>query len=92
MKKSKGFSKIQQKSRILGLEFFDFLLLILIYLIVFIVSKNLLINLGILFTAYLLLRVYKKGKPPHWWESVIRSIFTPRRYSPRRERKREIFK
>lgn len=91
MKKTKGFSKIQRKNKILGLEFFDFLLLIMLYLVVFLFSKNFLVNVGILMSAYFVLRVYKKGKPPHWTSSLVRFILTRRRYSPAQEKEKEIF-
>ncbi len=47
MKKIKGYRSIFQKNRILGLEFMDLLFLILIYLLVFLFSKNLILNFGI---------------------------------------------
>ena len=85
MKKIKGYRSIFQKNKILGLEFTDLLFLILVYLLVFLFSKNLLLNFGILAAVYCLLRVYKKGKPEHWTTSVIRFLFTPRRYRADRE-------
>ena len=85
MKKTKGYRSIFQKNRILGLEFMDLLFLILVYLLVFLFSKNLILNFGVLAAVYFLLRVYKKGKPEHWTSSVIRFLFTPRRYRVDRE-------
>lgn len=85
MKKIKGYRSIFQKNRILGLEFMDLLFLILVYLLVFLFSKNLILNFGFLAAVYCSLRVYKKGKPEHWTLSVIRFLFTPRRYRADRE-------
>lgn len=85
MKKIKGYRNIFQKNRILGLEFMDLLFLILAYLLVFLFSKNLILNFGVLIAVYSLLRFYKKGKPDHWTSSVIRFLFTPKRYRPDRE-------
>lgn len=88
MKKIKGYRSIFQKNKILGLEFMDLLFLILAYLFVFLFSQNLILNFGILFGIYLLLRLYKKGKPVHWTSSIIRFLFTPKRYRSDREGKR----
>ena len=88
MKKIKGYRSIFQKNKILGLEFMDLLLLILAYLFVFLFSQNLILNFGILVGIYLLLRLYKKGKPAHWTSSIIRFLFTPKRYRSDREGKR----
>ena len=86
MKKIKGYRGIFQKNKILGLEFMDLLFLILAYLFVFLFSQNLVLNFGILAVVYFLLRLYKKGKPDHWTSSVIRFLFTPKRYRADRER------
>lgn len=92
MKTLKGFTKIQSKNKIFGLEFLDLLILLLIYLVVFVFSTNLLINLALVFGAYLILRFYKKGKSPHWAGSVIRFVLRPRKFFMRRERKKDLFK
>ncbi len=91
MKKQKGYNKLHEKNRLLGLEFFDLLILILFYLVLFIFSKNLIANLVILLIVYLFLIFYKKGKPPHWWESVIRFLLTPKTYCMRNEKDEETF-
>ncbi|PIQ87183.1 MAG: hypothetical protein COV74_01285 [Candidatus Omnitrophica bacterium CG11_big_fil_rev_8_21_14_0_20_45_26] len=91
MKRVKVYKKMQGKNRILGLEFFDFLILILLYLVVFLASKNLFLNLGIVLAGYLALRFYKKGKAPHWTGSLIRFLMTRRRYPETRELEEEIF-
>jgi len=85
MKKTKGYRSIFQKNKVLGLEFMDLLLLIMAYLFVFLFSKNLILNFGILAVVYFLLRLYKKGKPAHWTSSVIRFLFTPKHYRSDRE-------
>ena len=89
MKKVKGYRSIFQKNKLLGLEFPDLLLLVLIYLLVFIFSKNLILNIAVLGAAYLLLRLYKNGKPDHWTGSLIRFLLTPKTYRPHREVKHE---
>ncbi len=91
MKTTKGFNKILQKNKILGLEFFDFLVLVALYLVVFLFSSRLLPNLAVMTGAYFFLRLYKKGKAPHWPSSLVRFCFTPRRYFPKPESKAEIF-
>lgn len=85
MKKIKGYRSIFQKNRILGLEFMDLLILILTYLFVFLFSQNLILNFGILAGIYLLLRLYKKGKPAHWTTSIVRFLFTPKHHRFDRE-------
>ena len=92
MKKEKGYTKLYRKNKILGLEFFDFLLLLVAYLIVFLLSKNLLVNLAILITVYLILGAYKKAKPPHWTESIARFLFTPKHFPEKKEGEKEVFK
>ncbi|HOW87321.1 MAG TPA: hypothetical protein PKV84_01520 [Candidatus Omnitrophota bacterium] len=90
MKTLKGFTKIQSKNKIFGLEFLDLLILLVIYLVVFVFSTNLLLNLALVSGAYLVLRFYKKGKAPHWAGSVMRFLLRPRKYFSRRERKEEL--
>lgn len=92
MKKAKGYRKLYRKNKILGLEFFDFLVLLVAYLFVFLFSKNLLLNLAILLAIYFILRAYKKAKPPHWMESIVRFLFTPRRFPQKKEEKGELFR
>lgn len=86
----KGYNKIQSKNKIFGLEFIDLLFLAVIYLIVFVISSNLLINFPVILSAYWFFRIYKKGKPPHWPSSVIRFLIRPRKFSLRREMKGEL--
>ena len=92
MKTVKGYTKIQTKNKIFGLEFFDLLVLVLIYLVVFVFSSNLILNLVIVTTAYFALRIYKRGKPPHWSGSVIRFLMRPRKYPVKREQKEDLFR
>ena len=92
MKTVKGYNKVQSKNKIFGLEFFDLFILAFVYLIVFVFSSNLILNSAILFGAYLILRIYKKGKPPHFTGSVIRFISRRKTYPPKRERKGDVFK
>jgi len=92
MKTAKGFNKIGRKNKILGLEFLDFLLLIVLFLALFLFSKNLILNLAVMAAAYFFLRIYKKGKAPHWTASLLRFLLRPLRYFPKKEREGEIFK
>jgi len=92
MKRVKNFRRIQEKNKILGLEFADLFLVVLVYLVVFMFSKNLFLNLGVVFGVYCFLRIYKKGKPPHWTASLIRFVFTPRSYQMNREMEKELFR
>ena len=90
MKQLKVYRKIHERNKILGLEYPDLLLLVLVYLGVFLFSKNLFLNLLVIGTAYFFLRLYKKGKPPHWTSSVLRFIFKSRYYGQRREHPKEL--
>ncbi len=92
MKTVKGFNKIQNRNRIFGLEFFDLLILMMIYLVVFVFSSNLFVNLAVIGFAYMFLKLYKKGKPPHWPGSVIRFLFIPKRFGQSHEERWEIFR
>ncbi|MFH0984866.1 MAG: hypothetical protein V1882_04955 [Candidatus Omnitrophota bacterium] len=90
MKQLKVYRKIHERNKILGLEFPDLLLLVLIYLGVFLFSKNLLLNLLVVGIAYFFLRLYKKGKPSHWTASVFRFLFKTRYYGQKREHPKEL--
>ncbi len=76
----------------MGLEFFDLLILLAVYLAVFVLSENLIVNLVMVAVSYFVLRCYKRGKAPHWSESVIRFVFRSGYYSMKREDEREVFK
>ncbi|MFH0986048.1 MAG: hypothetical protein V1882_11065 [Candidatus Omnitrophota bacterium] len=90
MKHLKVYRKIHERNKILGLEFPDLLVLVLLYLGVFLFSKNLLLNLFVVGVAYFVLRLYKKGKPSHWTASVFRFLFKTRYYGQKREHPREL--
>lgn len=91
MRNAKGYRKIHARNKLFGLEFPDLMILLLVYLFVFMFSKNLFLNLLILLGLYLFLTFYKKGKPPHWTESWIRFLMTNRNYRAAREAEKEIF-
>ena len=86
----KVYRLVQEKNRFLGLEIFDLLILLAVYLVTFLVSANLLLNGGVILAAYLVLKVYKKGRPVHWTGSVIRYLAGKRKFSNSRELKGEI--
>lgn len=87
----KWFRKIRVQNKILGLEIVDLLLLILLFLFVFMLSTNLIINLAVVLSAYLFLRVYKRGKSPHWTSSVAGFLARPKTYSMNWEIDSEVF-
>ena len=90
MKQLKVYRKIHERNKILGLEFPDLLLLVLLYLGVFLFSKNLFLNLLVIGAAYFFLRLYKKGKPPHWTTSVLQFLFKSRYHGQTRESSKEM--
>lgn len=91
MKTVKHYNKIYGRNRIFGLEFFDLLLLLGIFLIIFVFSSNLLINLVLVISAYIVLRLYKKGKTPHWTGSIVRYVCRPTRFPVQRETDKDVF-
>lgn len=91
MKTVKVYNKIQGRNKIFGLEFLDLLFLLLIFMVVFVLSANLIANLAIVITAYLALRIYKKGKAPHWTGSVVRFLTRPMKYPVKYETEKDIF-
>ncbi len=87
MKPVKTHTSLEKREKAFGLEVMDFLLLALVYAVVFIVSTNIFINLAVVATAYALLRIYKKGKPPKYTSMLFRFLFTPKFYTlPGREK------
>jgi hypothetical protein len=88
---AKGYRKIHARNKLFGLELPDLLALLLVYLFLFMFSKNLFLNILVLIILYLFLTFYKKGKPPHWTESWIRFLMTSRKYPAGRETEEELF-
>ena len=88
----KWFRKIKTTNRIFGLEFFDLFLLLTVFLFVFMVSVNLIINCVLVVGAYFFLRLYKTGKPSHWTGSIAGFLARPKSYPALRETETEIFK
>ena len=91
MKQIKVYRKVHERNKILGLEFPELLLVVLVYLFTFILSKNIVLNVLLVIAAYVFLRVYKRGKPAHWTSSIIRFFMTGHRYPLSREMNWEIF-
>ena len=87
----KWFRKIKTANRIFGLEFFDLFLLLTVFLLVFMVSTNLIVNSALVAGAYFFLRLYKANKPPHWTGSVAGFLARPKSYPALRETEKEIF-
>jgi hypothetical protein len=90
MKTVKSYNKIQTQNKIFGLEFFDLLVLLLAYLGIFLFSNNLLLNLALVGSAYGVLKIYKRGKAPHWSGSVLRFLMRAKSFSVKRERREEL--
>ena len=91
MKTVQGYNKIQGRNKIMGLEFFDLVILLAVYLVVFVISTNLIVNLMVVTASYIVLRFYKRGKAPHWSESVARFLLRPKYYSMKRESEKDVF-
>ncbi len=87
----KWFRKIKTTNKIFALEFFDLFLLLTVFLLVFMVSTNLIVNSALVAGAYFFLRLYKAGKPPHWTGSVAGFLARPKSYPALRETEKEIF-
>ena len=87
----KWFRKIRTANRIFGLEFFDLLVLLGVFLLVFMLSTNLIVNAALVLGAYFFLRLYKNNKPPHWTGSAVGFLVRPKSYPMQRETEKEIF-
>ena len=87
----KWFRKIRTANRIFGLEFFDLLVLLGVFLLVFMFSTHLIVNGALVLGAYFFLRLYKNNKPPHWTGSVAGFLSRPKTYPMQRETEKEIF-
>lgn len=79
------YPKLTKENKIIGLETADLLLLIVVYLIVFLLSGNLFVNLALIAASYLFLRLYKRKKPPRYTQALMRFLILPRRYTQARE-------
>ena len=88
----KWFRKIRTANRIFGLEFFDLLVLLGVFLLVFMFSTQLVVNTALVLGAYFFLRLYKNNKPSHWTGSVAGFLARPKTYPMLRETEKEIFK
>lgn len=86
MESVKVYEYLNQKDSVLGLEMIDMLGLLLLYALVFLFSSSLFINIGIMTFAYICLRLYKRGKPRKYTESLIRFIWKPFRYTVSEEK------
>lgn len=91
MKQLKIYRKVHERNKILGLEFPELLLIVLVYLFAFLFSKNIILNIVLILISYFFLRLYKRGKPPHWTSSVLRFLSIGKQYPLSREIKMEIF-
>jgi len=72
---------LTKENKFLGLEAIDLLALLVLYLVVFLLSENLFLNITLLIGAYFFLKLYKKNKPPHYTKNVIRYFMLPHRYT-----------
>ncbi len=79
------YPTLTKENKITGLEPMDFLLLVGIYLLVFMFSKILWINLILIFGAYCFLRLFKRKKAPRYTQSFMRFLLKPSRYTQARE-------
>lgn len=59
----------------------DFLILAVVYALTFLASMNLVVNFSVIAGAFLLLRFYKRGKPPQYTATLIRFLITPKFYT-----------
>lgn len=79
------YPMLTKENKIGGLEPMDLLVLVGVYLIVFLFSKNLWINLCLVAGAYFFLRMYKRKKAPRYTQSLVRFLFIPMNYTQARE-------
>jgi len=81
MKPVKTYTYLDKKEKAFGMEVADFLILAVVYALTFLVSMNLVINFSVIAGAFLLLRFYKRGKPPQYTATLIRFLITPKFYT-----------
>lgn len=81
MKPVKTHTSLERREKMFGLEIADFLVLAVLYAVVFLVSTNIFINLALVASAYLGLRLYKRGKPPQYSTILLRFLLTPKFYT-----------
>jgi len=74
------FPKLTNQNKILGLEMIDLLFLIALFMVVFLMSSELIPNLAVMAAGYCSLRLYKRKKPPRYTQSLIRFLILPERY------------
>jgi accessory gene regulator protein AgrB len=87
MQPVKTYTYLDRKEKALGLEIIDFLLLAVVYALTFLLSMNLVLNLAVMSAVYLLLRLYKRGKPAGYTAHLVRFLMTPKFYTlPGREK------
>jgi len=79
------YPSLTKENKIAGLEFLDFLALVGVYVVVFMFSQNLFVNIGFVFTAYVFLAMYKHKKPPRYTQALLRFLIRPTRYTQARE-------
>ncbi len=75
------YPMLTKENKILGLEPIDLLLLLVVYLVVFLCSQNLVVNFAVILASYFFLVSYKRRKPPHYTRSLIRFLLIPSRYT-----------
>ena len=75
------YPMLTKENKFLGLEAIDFLALLVAYLVVFLLSKNLFANAAVIGGVYFFLKLYKKNKPPRHTEHLIRFLLLPLRYT-----------
>lgn len=79
------YREMTKENKILGLEYLDLLIVLLIFLILFWLSRNLIVNALILAFTYSILRIYKRNKPPKYTECLLRFLTRPNRFRVERE-------
>ncbi len=75
------YPMLTKENKILGLEPIDLLVLVVVYLAVFLCSKNLLVNFALILASYFFLASYKRKKPPRYTQSLVRFLLLPSRYT-----------
>jgi len=75
------YPMLTKENKILGLEPVDLLVLAVVYLVLFLISKNFIVNFALLLASYSFLASYKKKKAPHYTRSFVRFLLLPSRYT-----------
>lgn len=79
------YPNLGKQNKFLGLELYDWGVILIAYALVFLISVNFFLNLVVLSAVFVALFMYKRKKPSGYTASLIRFFQREKTYSVRRE-------